>query len=136
MIATRLRNSIQPARHAELAAGASLPPLDRARQQLDGLENHDADNGIGQALSEHAAPREAEMRQAEQLVETHEYRRVNDRARYERHESRQRAAHDELRARLSHHIPDDGQYGPQTRKTILWWTDTYDHGWDCIRFTW
>lgn len=34
-------------------------------------------------------------------------------------------------------IPDDGQYGPQTRRTIKWVTDPHNGGAQkCVRFTW
>jgi peptidoglycan hydrolase-like protein with peptidoglycan-binding domain len=39
-------------------------------------------------------------------------------------------------AQRAHRIPDDGVYGPQTRRTIYWWTQTYSSGWGCNRFTW
>jgi hypothetical protein len=37
-------------------------------------------------------------------------------------------------AQRIHRIPDDGQYGPQTRDTLLWWTDQWDGPYACFKF--
>jgi peptidoglycan hydrolase-like protein with peptidoglycan-binding domain len=37
-------------------------------------------------------------------------------------------------AQRIHSIPEDGAYGPQTRDTIMWWTDSWSGPHTCARF--